>query len=85
MHYCNQSVLAIVLDLNMMYSVLLIFRSALVGCSLLRASYYYNLTGLGCYVYLFYDPYSYSEYVCFKLSWDTTDQVYFLLLYFYLQ
>ena len=54
-HYCNPSVLAIVPDLNIFIFSITIFnlisRSALVRFCLLRASYLYNLTGLGCYVY----------------------------------
>ena len=54
-HYYNQSVLEIVPDLNIsVFSITisdLILRSALVRLCLLRASYLYNLTGLGCYVY----------------------------------
>ena len=49
-HYCNQSVLSIVPDLNIfVFSITivdLISRSALVRFSLLRASYFYNLMGL---------------------------------------
>ena len=54
-HYCNQSVLAIVPDLNIFVFSITIFdlisRSALVRFSLLCVSYFYKSTGLGCYVY----------------------------------
>ena len=54
-HYCNQSSLSIVPDLRIfVFSIKivdLILRSDLVQFSLLCASYLYNLTGLGCYVY----------------------------------
>ena len=66
----------------------LILRSSLVGFSLLRASYYYNLTGLVCYVYSVYNLWGYSElsiHVCFKLLQDTPDYFYLLLLCFYLE
>ena len=53
-HYCDQSVLAIVSDLNIfIFSITildLILRSALVQFSLLRASYLYNLTRLRFYI-----------------------------------
>ena len=53
-HYCNQSVLAIVPDLNrFVFSIKivdLISRSALVRFSLLRARYLYNLKGLRFYI-----------------------------------
>ena len=54
-HYCNQSVLSIVPDLNIFVFSIKIFdlipRSALVQFILLRASYLYNLTGLRCYLF----------------------------------
>ena len=54
-HYCNQLVLAIFPHLNIFVFVItivdLILRSALIRFSLLLASYLYNSTGLGCYVY----------------------------------
>ena len=53
-HYCNQSVLDIVPDLNIViFSIKivdLISRSTLIRFSLLHASYLYNSTGLECYV-----------------------------------
>ena len=49
-HYCNQSVLEIVPDLNIFVFSITIFelisRSALVRFSLLRASYLYDPTGI---------------------------------------
>ena len=63
----------------------LILRIALVGFSLLRASYYYNLTGILYYVYSVYNPYGYGElsiYVFFMLSRDTPAYAYLLILYF---
>ena len=54
-HYCNQSVLAILPDLNIfVFSINffdLISRSALVQFSLLRASYLYNSMGLRFYIF----------------------------------
>ena len=54
-HYCNQSVLAIVPDLNIFVfsikNVDLISRISLVRFSLLRAIYLYNSTRLECYIY----------------------------------
>ena len=54
-HYCNQSVLYIVPDLNIfVFSITifdLILGSALVQFSLIRASYLYNLTGLSFYIF----------------------------------
>ena len=62
-HYCNQSVLAIVSDLNILVFSITIFdlisRSALVRFSLLRASYLYNSTGLRFYSCL--EPASHSH------------------------
>ena len=53
-HYCNQSVLVIVPDLNIFVFIImivdLIFRSALVRFSLLCARYLYNSTGLRLYI-----------------------------------
>ena len=53
-HYCNQSVLAIVPDLNIFVFSITIFdlisRSALVRFSLLRASYWYKSMGLRFYI-----------------------------------
>ena len=53
-HYCNQSVLVIVPDLNIfVFSITivdLISRSALVRFSLPRARFLYNLTGLMFYI-----------------------------------
>ena len=64
-HYCNQSVLEIVLDLNILvYSIMIvdiISRSALVQFVLLHASYLYNQTGLGYYVYMILNLLSYGE------------------------
>ena len=58
-HYCNQSVLSIVPDLNIFVfsitTVDLIPRSTLIWSSLLRASYFYNSTGLRFYIY-FLEP-----------------------------
>ena len=49
-HYCNQSLLAIFPDLNIFVSGITIFdlilRSALVRFSLLRVSFFFNLTGI---------------------------------------
>ena len=54
-HYCNQSVLSIVPDLNIfIFSIKsfdLISRSALILFSLLRARYLYNLTGLRFHIF----------------------------------
>ena len=54
-HYCNQSVLAIVqYQIIFVFSITivdLISRSDLLLFSLLRESYLYNPTGLGCYIY----------------------------------
>ena len=54
-HYCNQSVLAIVPDVNIFVFSITIFdlisRSALVRIILLRASYLYKLTGLRFYIF----------------------------------
>ena len=54
-HYCNQSVLAIVPDLNIfVFSITivdLISRSALVRFSLLCVGYLYNFTGLRFYIF----------------------------------
>ena len=54
-HYCNQSVLAIVPDLNIfVFSITivdLILRSDLVRFSLLHASYLYNLIGIRFYIF----------------------------------
>ena len=61
----------------------LIFGSALVGFSLLCVSYYYNWTGIVCYVYLVYNIFNYSD--CFKLSRDTPAKVYLQLLFVDLQ
>ena len=54
-HYCNQSALAIVPDLNIsLFSITivdLISRSVLVRFSLLRARYLYNQTGIRFYIF----------------------------------
>ena len=54
-HYSNQSVLAIVLDLNIFVLctrvVNLVTRSALIQLSLLCALYLYNLTGIKVYIF----------------------------------
>ena len=54
-HYCNQSVLVIVPDLNIfIFSIIivdLISRSALVRFSLLHARYLYNPMGIRFYVF----------------------------------
>ena len=54
-HYCNQSVLAIVLELNIFVFGItifdLIYRSSLVRFSLLCESYLYNLTGIRFYIF----------------------------------
>ena len=54
-HYCNQSVLEIVPDLNIFVFNIMIFdlisRSALVRFSLLCARYLYNLTGIRLYIF----------------------------------
>ena len=54
-HYCNQSVLSIVSDLNIFVLSITIFylisRSALVRFSYLRASYLYNSTGIRFYIF----------------------------------
>ena len=54
-HYCNQSALAIVPDLNIFVFSITIFDtisiSALVRFSLLRANYLYNLTELRFYIF----------------------------------
>ena len=66
----------------------LILRSALLGFSLLRTSYYYEIKGLVCYVYSVYNTYSYGElsvYVSLILSQDTPAEVHFLLMYLNLQ
>ena len=66
----------------------LIVRGALVVFSLLRASYFYNLKGLVCYVYSVYNPYSYCElsiYVLFILLQDAQSEVHLLLFYLDLQ
>ena len=88
-HYCNQPVLEISLDLNVAYSVLwivdIISRSALVEFSMLRARNYYNRKGTVCFVLSFYNQYIYCELsilVLFILSRDIPDEVHFLLLYF---
>ena len=56
-HYCNQSVLAIVPDLTrLVFSISiidLISRSTMIGSSLLCARYFYNLTGLRFYIFVF--------------------------------
>ena len=53
-HYCNQSVLAIVSDLNIFVFNIsifdLTFRSALVQFILIRAIYLYKLTGIRFYI-----------------------------------
>ena len=54
------------------WSHLIIF---MVGFTILRARYYYILTGPMCYVYSDYNLWDYSElsiYVYFNLSWDTS-------------
>ena len=46
------------------------------------------MNGLVCYVYLVYNPHSYGElsiYAFLMLSQDTHAEVYYLLLYLYLQ
>ena len=66
----------------------LILRNALVQFSLLRVSYYYNLTEQVCYVYSVYELKSYSDlsiYVYFMLSQYTPAEVNFMILYFDLQ
>ena len=54
-HYCNQSVLLIVPDLNILvFSITifdLIFRSALARLCLLRAKYWHNSTWLRFYIF----------------------------------
>ena len=54
-HYCNQSVLSIVPDLNIFLFSITIFdlisRGALVRFSLLRASYLYKSTELRLYIF----------------------------------
>ena len=54
-HYCNQSVLEIVPDLNVFVFSITIFdlisRNALARFSLLHASYLYNSTGLRFYIF----------------------------------
>ena len=65
-----------------------ILRSALVQFSLLRVSYYYNLTEKVRYVYVVYKLKSYSDlsiYVYFILSQYTPAEVNFMILYFDLQ
>ena len=56
-HYCNQSVLVIVPDLNILVFSITIFdlilRSALVRFSLLRAIYLYSSKGLRFYIHCF--------------------------------
>ena len=54
-HYCNQSVLAVVLDLNIFVFGITIFdiisRIALVRFSLLCPSCLYKFTGIGFYIF----------------------------------
>ena len=54
-HYCNQSVLVIIPDLNIfVFSITifdLILRIALVWFSLLHESYFYNSTGIRFYIF----------------------------------
>ena len=54
-NYCSESVLAIVLDLNILVFSIRIFelipRSTLVRFSLLRAIYLYNSSGLRLYIF----------------------------------
>ena len=89
--YYNQTVLAIALDLNMLYSVFPLL------ISFLKAPWYglvYSVRGFtttwrGCWatVYLVNKLQSNSElsiYFCFKLLQVTPDEVYLQLLYFYL-
>ena len=66
----------------------IISRSALVGFSLLRASYYYNYTGIVCYIYSVYILNSYGDLlinVFYMLSQYISAEVYKLLMYFDLQ
>ena len=62
--------------------------STLLGLSLLRVRYYYNLTELVCYVFQVYNIQCYDElsiYVFFLISQYTHHYVYLLLLCFYIQ
>ena len=63
----------------------IIFRSDLVGSSLLRASEYFDRKGLACYVLTLHNQNSYGKLsilLLFILSRDTPSEVNFVLLYF---